>query len=394
MSKYLKIALYSGEIPSTTFIERLISGVAEKGHHVLLFGALNYRPKYCSGVYILGYRNTKLNKLFYLLGYSLLLLLFKYKKKRRLDRFLKQEKRYDLYSRVKYYPVLWHRPDVFHVQWAKGIGEWQWVQQFGIKLILSLRGAHINYSPIADFKLANKYRYYFPKIDGFHAVSKAIGMEAQQYGASASKTAVVYSGLSMNPKIDRKWQVKNRPFNIVSVGRGHWIKGYTYALDACKVLKDSGFSFKYVIVGGAYTIEYQYQIHDLGLDDYVTLLKHQTFERTQDLIQEADLLVLPSVEEGIANVVLEAMASRTLVLSTSCGGIPEVITDEINGFLVPIRDTQAMAEKIQRIEKLTKTEKQSILKEAQHTILEQHSDKRMIAGMETLYQSVLNSELK
>ena len=126
----------------------------------------------------------------------MLLFLFNRKDKKTLDIFINQNTKNKTLSKIKYYPVLWYKPDVFHIQWAKSISDWHWVQQFGIKLIVSLRGVHINYSPIFDPKLAEIYRKYFPQVDGFHAVSKAISLEAQKYGAVAEKIKVVYSGLS------------------------------------------------------------------------------------------------------------------------------------------------------------------------------------------------------
>lgn len=393
MEKALKIAIYSGKIPSTTFIERLINGVAKKGHYVILFGALNHKPKYNSRVYILGYGITKIHKLLYLLKYVVLLFLFKNKDKRKLDRILKIKKRFSLYSKVKYYPVLWHKPDIFHLQWAKGIAEWEWVQQFGIKLVLSLRGAHINYSPIADLELAAQYRHYFTKVDGFHAVSKAISLEAQQYGALSDRIAIVYSGLTIDDNLNNQnLKFTSERFKIISVGRPHWKKGYTYALDACKLLKESDFCFEYVIVGGANTIEYQYQIHDLDLTNVVTLLEQQPYEIVQKMISEADLLLLPSVEEGIANVVLEAMSLETLVLSTNCGGMDEVIEDGQNGFLVPIRDSKSMAKRIQVITQLSANAKQDIMRNAKSTVLNQHNNEQMVNGMLTLYHTVINFE--
>lgn len=391
MKEALKIAIYSGEIPSTTFIERLIVGVAGSGAEVILFGALHHPPTYSSRVKVVGYRLTRLSKFLHLLRFTVLLSLFKRQEKKRLDTYLNQHQSSNLYTKVKYYPVLWHQPDVLHIQWAKGLDDWMWVQEFGMKLVLSLRGAHINYSPIADTVLAEMYRQHFPKVDGFHAVSKAIGLEAQKYGAHANRITVVYSGLDLNPMppIEAKTSHGKTVFKIISVGRPHWKKGYTYALDACKLLKDAGFEFEYTIIGGADAIEYQYQLHDLGLQNEVRLVRQRSFEQVQTMIQDSDLLLLPSVEEGIANVVLEAMSLGTLVLSTDCGGMDEVLTNGDNGFLVPIRDSKAIADAVVRIAQLPDNEKSLIRKKARAKIEEQHLGERMVKGMMGVYERVV-----
>jgi colanic acid/amylovoran biosynthesis glycosyltransferase len=392
LKKKIKIAIYSGEIPSTTFIERLIKGLSAKDCKILLFGILNKKQPYSSeNIIVKGYRLSRTSKAICLFYYTLLLVLFRNKEKAQLDDLLKSESRFSLYDRVKYYPVLWHKPDIFHVQWAKGLHEWLWVKTFGIKLVLSLRGAHINYSPIADPKLAEMYRINFPKVDAFHAVSKAIGIEAGKYGANQEKVKVVYSGLDLNMlnHSKSKLSVNQTTFNLISIGRPHWIKGYVYALDACKYLKDANFNFKYTIIGGESDIELAYQVHDLELDDYVELTKKMSFSEVENAIKKSDLLLLPSLEEGVANVVLEAMALERLVLSTNCGGMPEIINDGQNGFLVPIRNSIEMAKKIIEIAQLTETQKNKITNEALKTIKSNHTSEQMINGMMALYQNVL-----
>lgn len=391
MKSPLKIAVYSGEIPSTTFIERLVVGLSTSGCEVLLFGRLKCRIHYKGHVKILGYYSSNLYKGLYLLYYSLLLGLFRRRDKQRLDTVLQAEGRAGLYDKVKCYPVLWHQPDVFHVQWAKGLDEWMWVQAFGIKLVVSLRGAHINYSPLADAELATMYRETFSRVDGFHAVSYVIGKEAQRYGALANRIHLVYSGLSLEgiPAKLKPRKAGQPVFNIVSVGRPHWKKGYTYALDACKRLKEAGVTFNYTIVGGAEAIEYQYQVHDLGLQAEVQLLGALPFETVQRQMQRADVLLLPSVEEGIANVVLEAMAVGTLVLSTDCGGMSEVIRDGENGFLVPIRDVGAIYNGLQTIFNLSDKTVLSIQQAALETVRAQHAETEMVMGMCSLYEDIL-----
>ncbi|MGC1472572.1 MAG: glycosyltransferase [Psychroserpens sp.] len=391
MKKEPSIAIYSGEIPSTTFIERLIEGVSERGCTVYLFGVISKKNNYNPKVKVLGYKQHKLYKLMYLLRYTFLLILKRPTEKKRLDQFLATENRTDLYSKVKYYPVLYYCPDLFHLQWAKGIAEWAWVEDFGMKLVLSLRGAHINYSPIADRELAETYTKHFPSISGFHAVSKAIAKEAEMYGAKPNKVTVVYSGLQKNDLVKSE-KPKNAVYQIISVGRPHWIKGYRVALDACKQLKDAGVSFFYTIVGAANDMELMYQIYVLGLEDCVRLTKKQPFITVQQLMFNADLLLLSSHKEGVANVVLEAMSLETLVLTTNCGGMNEVIEDGANGFLVPIRDAILMAQKMKRIMDLSEHEIATIRQNALNTIEEQHTEAQMVNGMLSFYNNALKDQ--
>ncbi|MFD2823334.1 glycosyltransferase family 4 protein [Lacinutrix iliipiscaria] len=386
MNNKLKIAIYSGDIPSTIFIERLIKGISNTGNHVYLFGFLKRNVSYNKYVSVITYRNTKFSKAMHLLKYSSLLYLFKHKEKRALDEILKQQSQNALHHKVKCYPVLWHKPDVFHLQWAKGLKDWIWVKQFNIKLVLGLRGAHINYSPVADLQLANMYREHFPKVDVFHAVSKAIATEANQYNAPQDKIKVVYSGLDIKADLALDEKLDD-VFQIISIGRPHWVKGYTYALDACKILKQNNLKFKYTIVGCDDDIELLYQIHDLNLKSEVTLLPQMSFEDVKQNIQSSDLLLLPSVKEGIANVVLEAMALGTMVLTTNCGGVREVITDGVDGFLTPIRDSKKMANKILEISNATQENKNLIVANAKKNIRKNHSEKQMVDNMLKLYKS-------
>jgi colanic acid/amylovoran biosynthesis glycosyltransferase len=356
---------------------------------ILLFGRLKKTTTYKSNVFVKGYKSGQIAKGMYLLYYSVLLFVFKNSDKRKLDSILKAESRNSMYDRVKCYPILWNQPDIFHIQWAKGIAEWAWVKKFGIKLVLSLRGAHINYSPIADTELASMYKKEFPNVDAFHAVSKAIAEEAKKYGAKKEKIKVVYSGLDVNIFNRTKPELSNErnKFNVISVGRPHWVKGYNYALNAFKLLKDQNFQFTYTIVGGA-DLELKYQMAELGLENDIILIEHLPYNEVQRLIKVSDLLLLSSVKEGVANVVLEAMVAQKLVLTTNCGGMEEVIIDSVNGFLIPIRNAEAMAKKINMISQISEAQKHKITAAALETIQKQHTKELMISGMFDLYQNL------
>lgn len=382
-----KIALYSGSILSTTFIERLIQGVSKGSNTVFLFGELKKKGNYNKNVVVSGY-SGKINKLFRLIWFSLLLTLFKRPEKRKLDQWINTRNRNKLLLKIKCYPVLWYQPDVFHLQWAKSIDDWIWVQQFGIKLIVSLRGGQINYQPISNPDVKHLFLNYFPLVDGFHAVSEAISIEAQKYGALPEKIKVVYSGLP-----ESNFTSASKPhhptFKILSVGRNHWKKGYHYALDGMKILSDKGVTFEYTIIGAKDVEELEFQKADLGLEGSVIFKSKVGFSEVQQMMSDADLVLLPSVEEGIANVVLEAMQLGTIVLTTDCGGMNEVIEDEKNGFMVPVRNPQKMAETIMKIISLSESEKQEIIKKAQLTIQQNHTEAKMVSDMLSLYETVL-----
>ena len=390
MNNPIKIAIYSGVSPSTTFIERLIGGLAKKELKVYIFGQQNHKKTSSENIFYFTYKN-KLSKLLFLIKYSFLLSLFKGKEKKRLDKIILSKKRNSKLLKVKYYPVLYHCPDIFHMQWAKSIEDWMWVQEFGMKLIVSLRGAHINYSPITDAKLADKYKLLFPKVDGFHAVSNAIAIESMKYNAFEKNTKVIYSGLDLNLiRFQNKSYNPNTPLNIISVGRDHWKKGYTYALKCMKFLKEKGIDFHYTIVGVDTNEELLYQRSQFGLKNEVTFIDKMSFEEVLKKISMANVLLLSSVEEGIANVVLEAMALGTLVVSTDCGGMDEVLTNNENGFIVPIRDAEAMAEALHTVSDLSLENYNKITKAARAFIEKQHSHKKMIQEMNELYKQVIN----
>ena len=393
MNNPIKIAIYSGVAPSTTFIERLIHGLAEKRFKVYLFGVQKRKTTTSKNIFYITYSN-KFSKLLILLKYSFLLSLFKPSEKKKLDRIISNKNKNSRFLKIKYYPVLYHQPDIFHLQWVKGIEDWMWVQDFGIKLIVSLRGAHINYSPISDLKIATTYKALFPKVDGFHAVSKAIAIEAQKYSAALHKIKVVYSGLDLEklPFQLKKFEA-DAMLRIVSVGRDHWKKGYTYALNSVKLLKDVGIDFHYTIIGVRTNEELLHQRSQLGLEKEVSFIEKSPFEEVLKEMQAADVLLLSSVEEGIANVVLESMALGTLVITTDCGGMYEVVSDNENGFLIPIRDAVSMASALQRASNLSIEDYLKITKAARRTIEKQHSQERMIKEMQAFYHKVLKSEL-
>lgn len=390
----MKIAIFSGSIPSTTFIEHLIEGVAET-HSVLLFGVLQKPKKYKSSQ--IKIYNTPKNKVLNLLKTSVRTIKLLLKRPKDLFKLLKEVKQFNtLFSKWNWYtkwlPIVLNKPDILHLQWAKDVEYYMFLKrEFNIKILLSLRGAHINYSPISDPNLAEIYNQEFSNINAFHAVSKAIRLEAQKYAADPNLIQVIHSPI---PRLffeaykTLKMEKKNT-LQIVSVGRFHWKKGYNYMLDALVLLKQQGISVSYTIIGPKeYTEDLLFQMHQLDLVEEIRLLNSLPQEKLINTLKTFDLFVLPSVEEGIANVVLEAMAIGVPVLSTNCGGMAEVIIPKETGWLVPVRDPEALANAIVEIKDTSEAELQNIAKNAHYFVKRHFNAEVSIKQFLSLYESI------
>jgi len=88
------------------------------------------------------------------------------------------------------------------------------------------------------------------------------------------------------------------------------------------------------------------RITELGLAGSVHLLGRQPHDVVLGLMRTADLVCVPSLREGFGNVAIEALLMGTLVMVSNTGGLPEIVEDGVNGFLVPPGDVSALAARL------------------------------------------------
>lgn len=392
----LKIAIFSGAIPSSTFIEHLISGVSQK-HQVLLFGVVEKKKIYVS-------RNIKLYKTPYShwinLCYTLWrLFLLGFKHPRDVIKLFNEVRRFKHFYQqwiwfTKFLPIVLYKPDIFHLQWARDLEFYYFLKdKFNIKLVVSLRGAHINYTPIVESRMATIYKRTFPNVNAFHAVSEAIGLEAQKYGAVPKTIILIHSPVQRSTfdKFNDLKQKRNKPLKILSIGRHHWIKGYNYAISAIQILKERGMTFEYSIIAqGKVPENILFQVNQLGLQKEVIFIAGIEQDVLFEAMQNYDILLLPSLNEGIANVVLEAMALGLPIISTDCGGMAEVVHHKETGWLVPVRDPQAIADAILDVSQTSEQELQRIMQNAHDFVKTHFNAEDSIRQFVELYESVLS----
>jgi glycosyltransferase involved in cell wall biosynthesis len=136
---------------------------------------------------------------------------------------------------------------------------------------------------------------------------------------------------------------------VVYCGRLLWDKGLAELVEAARILRGRGLSF--VVAGSpdpgnpaAVPIETIRDWESLGL---VRFLGH--VEHIEQLLATADVFVLPSYREGLPRSLIEAAACGLPLVATDVPGCREVVTDGIDGLLVPPRDARALAEAIWRL---------------------------------------------
>jgi glycosyltransferase involved in cell wall biosynthesis len=131
------------------------------------------------------------------------------------------------------------------------------------------------------------------------------------------------------------------------------VKGHTYLVQACKLLRDRGVDFTCHLVGeGNYRARIEKQIKQSGLDDHIKLHGACTQSHVREFLVTSDIFVLASTptrqgaREGIPVSLMEGMAVGLPVVASNISGIPELVENGISGFLTPPGDVNALAKSI------------------------------------------------
>ncbi len=386
----LKILLFDGSFKTTPFINRLAKGLAAR-HQVCIAGFNEEVAYKIPGISYLPLGSNQNKFRFVTTSLEYALRTGSIRKIFATIKSLLKGERQKLQEQNLRFALKKINPDVIHLQWPSVL---QWFEEVlekqEIPVVLSQRGFHNNVRPFVDGENFEYLQKWYPKISGFHSVSKAIAANGDKIWQSPDKIdRVVYTGLDLERFSFSQGYQRITPIKMLSVGRAHWVKGYDYALQACRILKEQNLSFHYDIIGAAGDEELQFLVADLGLEDFVSLRHRVPQSEVVKMMEEASLLLLPSVEEGVPNVVVEAMALGLPVLCTDCGGVGELIEDGVSGWVVPTRDARAMAGAILGFMELPLGKIEEVRINARKKVEAQHSEEEMVMGMEGLYREVL-----
>lgn len=166
-------------------------------------------------------------------------------------------------------------------------------------------------------------------------------------GIWAEKIKIVPYGVNHKVFVERKECKRNKDtLKVLFVGSLNQRKGLSYLASAIKQLQNNSCNIEFIVTGRG--IIDKELVLKYGLKNVVIKL-NVAREELVSIYQDADVFVFPSLCEGFGHVILEAMATGLPVIATENTAGPDIITDGYDGFIVPVRQVDALVEKLDHL---------------------------------------------
>ena len=244
------------------------------------------------------------------------------------------------------------------------------------------------------FRLTDRF------VDAVTTMSHLLAREFLRRGvAAASHTHVIPNGIDLRKfdadicraELRRLLGVEDGQFLWLAAGGLREQKDYPNLLQAFSILSESWPDARLAIAGeGRLRKEVTGLVEQLNLSGRVQLLGLRT--DMPRIYPACDAFVLSSAWEGVANVVLEAMACSRPVVTTTAGGISEFVRDGVHGYVVPVRDHVALKKAMDRMMILPDSSRKTMGDSCSRRIREELSRDRIVDMWEDLFKRMLNKK--
>ena len=237
-------------------------------------------------------------------------------------------------------------------------------------------------------------RYFIKKANAIVAVSKSQKEKLVNQSVNPHIITTVHNAIDISfvnaileKSLKRKFLFPEDSFVIVSGGRFSKEKGQMYLVQAAELALESNRSLRFVLYGeGPDWDTVKEYIDKKNLSEYIICPGFES--ELLAYLKSADLLVNPSLSEGLPNIVLEALASKVPVVVTNIGGHPEIVTDNFNGFIVEPKYISQMSDRI--LELADNREKREFFKiEGEKVLLDKFSFEAQNRKLINLYKSMV-----
>ncbi len=215
--------------------------------------------------------------------------------------------------------------------------------------------------------------------------------------ASIEKYVIIHSGVIlqqiMNKDIDvetgkKKLGIPQNSNVIGAVGRLVPVKGHKYLISAAKRIIKEFDNTVFVFVGDGY-LESILERQAESLEIRKNIIFAGWRDDVIDVLGLFDILVLPSLNEGMGKVLIEGMALGKPIVASSVGGIIDLVKDGDNGILVPVRDSDKLADAILKLIR-NKDLARELGKNGKAKVFPEYDIFVMIRQIEELYEEMLS----
>lgn len=208
-------------------------------------------------------------------------------------------------------------------------------------------------------------------------------------GYDPNKVKVVYLGVRndfMGLRTECKpMQTEIKPLRLLFTGMFCFRKGAEYILEALKILKDRGVSVEMEVLGSyveSLNLIRRYERFALPIRFHGPIPQ----DELKSYLSECDVYVFPSLAEGCAKSGMEAMAAGLCVIGTAESGLP--ITDGMDGYIVPSKDAESIADKIERLA-ANREDVERVGRNAAKLIRDNYTWEKYAEGVKKIYNELL-----
>lgn len=247
-----------------------------------------------------------------------------------------------------------------------------------------------------------------PFADRYIAVSHSLREEMVQRGMSGQKIVTVHNALDLESlyvsdkkkdisetSIRAEYNIPETNFLITLVALLRPRKGVEVLIKAMKKVCTHFPEVSLLIVGNddisedpGYAQRLRSTVSDLGMEKNIFFTGFR--DNVPEILTESNLMALPSLfGEGLPMVILESMAMGLPVVASKLEGIPEVIDDDVTGFLVNPNDVEALSDKIIKIMESPDLV-ETVVKNARKKITTEMNGYRQASQVEAIYKDVLS----
>lgn len=258
----------------------------------------------------------------------------------------------------KFYFVLQNKEAIFHFHNIQSLNNdvLEYMKNNKIKYVVSLRGYDVTILPITSESREKFLITVLKNAWKIHSVCEDLKIRVvNRFGIEPSKIQTIYR----TPKLTSTFKAPvveklDTTINIFTISRIHWKKCLSESLMAIKTLINQGYNVAYHIIGGSEgnSQEFEklnYLIIELGLKDVVHLHGYVSEENYPEFLKDMHIFWMPTLNEGIPNILYYILKCGFPVIASNVNGIPEVIENGKNGMLFSNYDFVELYEKTKLI---------------------------------------------